>query len=87
MSVRGHRPLVLVVEDEIAVQRALEKFLTLHHFEVITARTADEALDHLHNRTIDAAIVDLRLPQGSGRDIVVSIPLPVPVIIFSAVPD
>jgi len=30
--------------------------------------------------------VDLRLKQGSGRDVVMGIPAPTPVVIFSAVP-
>jgi two-component system KDP operon response regulator KdpE len=80
------RPLVLVVEDDAAVQGPLVKFLGLHGFDVRTAETADAALDVLAERRPDAAVVDLRLPQGSGRDVVISIPPPTPVIIFSAVP-
>ena len=34
-----------------------------------------------------AAVVDLRLRRGSGRDVVVSTPSEVPVIIFSGVPS
>ncbi len=64
----------------------LEKFLKLHGFDVVGAETADEALDAIAARHVDAAVVDLRLPQGSGRDVIVSIPPPAPVIIFSAVP-
>jgi len=81
------RPFVLVVEDEAAVREALAKFLGLHGFEVRVAETADAALKVLAERRPDAAVIDLRLPQGSGRDVVISIPPPTPVIIFSAVPD
>ncbi len=84
--VRRKRPLVLVVEDDGAVRSPLEKFLKLHGFDVVGAETADEALDAINTRHVDAAVVDLRLPQGSGRDVIVSIPPPAPVIIFSAVP-
>ena len=83
---RRKRPLVLVVEDDGAVRQPLEKFLKLHGFDVVGADTADEALDAIGAKHIDAAVVDLRLPQGSGRDVIVSIPPPAPVIIFSAVP-
>jgi hypothetical protein len=34
-----------------------------------------------------AAIVDLRLARGSGRDVVISMPAGTPVIIFSGVPS
>lgn len=81
------KPYVLVVEDEPTVRGPLEKFLAIHGFEVRGADTADKALDAIAERRPDAAVVDLRLPGGSGRDIVLSIPPPIPVIIFSAVPD
>jgi CheY-like chemotaxis protein len=81
------RPIVLVVEDDAAVRAPLEKFLALNGFDVVSAETADAALDRLGEQAIDAAIVDLRLGQGSGREVIVSIPPPRPVIIFSAVPD
>ena len=80
------RPLILVAEDELGVRSPLEKFLTLHGFDVASAETADAALDRLSEGKIDGAVVDLRLRRGSGRDVVLSIPPPTPVIIFSAVP-
>ena len=83
----SRRPIVLVVEDDRAVRGPLEKFLDLHGFDVVSAQTADEALDRVDECALDAAIVDLRLGQGSGREVIVSIPPPTPVIIFSAVPD
>lgn len=81
-----HRPRVLVVEDDASVRRPLQKFLQIHHFDVTTAETADEALDAIRVFKPEAAIVDLRLARGSGRDVVVSMPPEVPVIIFSGVP-
>ncbi len=81
------RPLVLLVEDDLAVRDPLEKFLTLHGFDVVTADTAPAALAALQARPPAAAVVDLRLPQGSGRDVIAALPPPTPVVIFSAVPD
>src|SRR5688572_23064738 len=81
------RPLVLVAEDDRGVREPLVKFLVMHGFDVVPAETADAALDRLAERPVQAAVVDLRLRQGSGREVIVSIPPPVPVIIFSAVPD
>ncbi len=80
------RPFVLVVEDEAPVREPLEKVLTLHGFDVQGAETADAALKIVSARPPDAAVVDLRLPQGSGEEVVLSIAPPTPVIIFSAVP-
>src|SRR5215208_2083946 len=80
-------PVILVVEDDAAVRGPLEKFLGLHGFDVVTADTADAAMERLSQHRISGAIIDLKLPQGSGREVVLSIPPPTPVIIFSAVPD
>ena len=79
--------LVLVVEDDLSVRRPLVKFLEMHGFSVVTAETADEGLDALRKNHPVAAVIDLRLRRGSGRDVVVATPPEVPVIIFSGVPS
>lgn len=81
------RPLVLLLEDDRAVRDPLEKFLGMHGFDVVIAESADAALETLAQQPVQAAIVDLRLRQGSGREVILSIPPPAAVIIFSAVPD
>jgi DNA-binding response OmpR family regulator len=78
--------LVLLAEDDATVRRPLEKFLELQRFKVVTAETAEAAIEAIHRYRPAAAIVDLRLSQGSGRDVVISMPAGSPVIIFSAVP-
>jgi len=79
--------LVLVVEDDVSVRRPLVKFLEMHGFVVVTAETADEGLEALKKNGLVAAVVDLRLKRGSGRDVVVAAPANIPVIIFSGVPS
>ena len=79
----GRTRLVLVVEDEAGIRNPLEQFLQMRGFAVASADTVERALDLLNTRRPDAAIVDLCLKQGSGRDVIVKIPPRVPVIIFS----
>ena len=79
--------LVLVVEDDLSVRRPLVKFLEMHGFAVVTAETSDEGLEALGKNVLVAAVVDLRLKKGSGRDVVMATPAEVPVIIFSGVPS
>jgi DNA-binding response OmpR family regulator len=79
--------LVLVVEDDVSVRRPLVKFLEMHGFSVVTAETSDEGLEALRKHRLTAAVVDLRLRKGSGRDVVISTPADIPVIIFSGVPS
>jgi DNA-binding response OmpR family regulator len=76
-------PVVLVVEDDSAVRHPLVKFLQMRQYDVVTAETADEGLEAIRRRRPAAAIVDLRLKRGTGREVVVSMPPEVPVIIFS----
>jgi two-component system nitrogen regulation response regulator NtrX len=86
MSEGADRP-VLVVEDDVSVRRPLVKFLEMHGFAVVTAETADEGLEVLKTQRVVAAVVDLRLKRGSGREVVGAAPDDVPVIIFSGVPS
>jgi DNA-binding response OmpR family regulator len=79
--------LVLVVEADHEVRLPLEKFLELNNFRVITAETADAAIAAIHQHRPAAAIIDLRLSSGSGRDVIVAMPAGAPVIIFSGVPE
>ena len=76
-------PVILVVEDDTAVRQPLVKFLQMRQYTVVTAETADEGLDAIRRQRPAAAIVDLRLKRGTGREVVVSMPPDVPVIIFS----
>lgn len=76
-------PIILVVEDDAAVREPLVKFLKMRQYDVVTAETADEGLDAIRRLRPAAAIVDLRLKRGTGREVVVSMPPDVPVIIFS----
>ena len=86
MSANGS-PLVLIAEDDDAVRHSLRKFLELRGFSVVMAVTAEDAINAIHQHRPAAAIVDLRLTQGSGRDVVVAMPPGAPVIIFSGWPS
>src|SRR5438552_15498901 len=79
--------LVLVVEVDLSVRRPLVKFLEMHGFSVATAETADEGVDALKRQEPVAAVVDLRLRRGTGRDVVIAAPAEMPVLIFSGVPS
>jgi DNA-binding response OmpR family regulator len=79
--------LVLVVEDDVSVRRPLVKFLEMHGFAVVTAETSEEGVDAMRKHRLVAAVIDLRLRRGSGREVVAATPANVPVIIFSGVPS
>jgi DNA-binding response OmpR family regulator len=80
-------PLVLIVDNDEHVRRPLTRFLQMKQFQVVTAETVEEAIEVIGSRQPQAAIVELRLATGSGRDVVVSMPPGTPVIIFSGAPS
>jgi DNA-binding response OmpR family regulator len=87
MTSKDGARIVLVVEDDVSVRRPLVKFLEMHGFSVVTAETAEDGLAALKQSHFVAAVIDLRLRRGSGRDVVTAVPSEVPVIIFSGVPS
>jgi RNA polymerase sigma factor (sigma-70 family) len=60
------RANILVVEDELSVRRALEDMLSLHGFEVRSARNGFEALDLMHQQVPDLILADIIMPVMNG---------------------
>src|ERR1700683_1403135 len=82
----GRNPVVLVVDDEIQIQRLLKLGLSEGRFRVIAARNAAEALELQSSLAPDLVILDLGLPDRSGFEVLEEIRKlsPVPVIVLSA---
>ncbi|PZS08680.1 MAG: DNA-binding response regulator [Solirubrobacterales bacterium] len=60
---------VLVVDDEPAVRRALERALALERYEVALAADGEEALDLLARGPTDAVILDVAMPRLDGLEV------------------
>ena len=60
---------ILVVDDEPAVRRALERALRLESYEVELAADGREALDRLAEQPADAVILDLMMPGIDGLEV------------------
>ena len=80
---------VLVVDDEPQFARALATNLRGAGYEIETAATVQEALAAAALNPPDAVVLDLRLPDGSGRDVLSELRTwsAAPVIVVSAVGD
>jgi two-component system, OmpR family, response regulator len=61
---------ILVVEDEAAMARSLERGLEAEGYTVEVARDGEEGLDQALSGAYDAIILDLMLPKRSGYDVV-----------------
>ena len=59
---------VLVVDDEPAVRRALERALRLEAYDVELAADGEEALDALARSPADAVILDVLMPRLDGLE-------------------
>jgi two-component system, OmpR family, response regulator MprA len=60
---------VLVVDDEPAVRRALERALRLENYDVELASDGEEALDALASRPADVVILDILMPRLDGLEV------------------
>jgi two-component system response regulator PilR (NtrC family) len=60
---------LLVVDDEPDLRTLYELTLLREGYDVETAGSVEEALLHLKDRTYSAVITDMRLPDGTGLDL------------------
>jgi two-component system response regulator HydG len=72
------RPLLLVVDDELPVLRVIERIAGKAGFDVVTCATGSEALRALMRKPADLAMVDLRMPDVNGLDLLRQIRASVP---------
>jgi CheY-like chemotaxis protein len=67
--------LILYIEDDPGVARAVARRLRLEGYEVMTAATREEALQHveIHGGRLDLILTDFHLPGMTGDEIVAEI--------------
>ena len=62
---------ILFVDDEAGIRKTLKVILEQHGFDVTTAATVPEALEHLNHATFDVLLSDLNIGQpGDGFTVV-----------------
>ena len=61
---------VIIIDDEKMITKMLRGYLEDHGFAVRTAHTGEEGLAFLAREPFDAAIIDLRLPDMEGSEII-----------------
>jgi diguanylate cyclase (GGDEF)-like protein/PAS domain S-box-containing protein len=62
-------PRILLIDDEPRLLSALHELLRDRGFELVTAKSGAEALAQLSARRFDLVLLDLRLPDMSGHQI------------------
>lgn len=64
------KPNILIVDDEVAIRKALEKFLNGLGYNAFAASNAEEALKISEEETIDLALIDLVMPGIDGVELI-----------------
>jgi len=78
---------ILLVDDDVRVREAVGELIALPGREILTCGSGEEALALLKREPIDLALLDIRLPDMTGMDVMDRIQrdgLNVPVIVVSA---
>src|SRR5215467_7695183 len=81
---------ILVVEDDHAVQKALRRLFETEGFQIEISSDGKSALEAFRRAAPAAIVLDLRLPQMSGRDVCREIKQQaptLPIIVLSAASD
>jgi CheY-like chemotaxis protein/signal transduction histidine kinase/HAMP domain-containing protein len=82
------RKRLLVVEDNVAEQMSISELLGYDDVEIETAGTGRDALDSLRRQPADCVVLDLRLPDMSGFEVLEELSADqalsdVPVVVFT----
>jgi CheY-like chemotaxis protein len=82
------RKQLLVVEDNPAEQLGIRELLAHDDIDISTASKGAEALEFMRNNTCDCVVLDLKLPDMSGFDVLESLSKDetlsdVPVVVFT----
>jgi DNA-binding response OmpR family regulator len=82
--------VILVVEDDPRMQRVLQRMFLAEHYDVIVAGDGQTGLDLFRSRHPVAVVLDLILPQISGRELCQkfkAISNDTPVLVVSAIAE
>jgi DNA-binding NtrC family response regulator len=69
MATREGRIRLLLVDDEVGYLEVLSKRLGKRNLDVTTAKTGQQAIQTLRNNEFDVAVVDLKMTDMDGIDI------------------
>jgi DNA-binding response OmpR family regulator len=76
LEVAEHKKTILVVDDDKSILRTFTRILQKSGYEIETAETGKEAMEKAENRQYDLALVDIRLPDMDGTDLLAKLKKP-----------
>lgn len=77
---------ILIVDDEIAIRKLIQKYATMHNFEVFEAGNGQDALDLTLIHSFDIIVLDVMMPYLNGYEVCAEIrkTSDVPIIMLTA---
>lgn len=68
-TAQAQRPRILLLDDDADLRRTLEDILTLKNYECLSAARGEQALQIVASQDVDVAILDIRLEDMDGLDV------------------
>ena len=65
----GQKPLVMVIDDEQGILDVVGRFAQRAGYEAVTCSSGRDAISQLQLRRADLVLVDLRMPDVGGLDV------------------
>jgi CheY-like chemotaxis protein len=59
----------LLIDDEVNILRSMEMFFEDSEIEIMTAKTAREGIQTIHNNTLDVVLCDLAMDDMNGLEV------------------
>jgi len=67
---KNKKPVLLIVDDDKTICEELSSFLMEVGYKVFCANSKKDAQSSLKSKKIDMALLDIKLPDGSGLDLI-----------------
>ncbi len=64
---------ILIIDDDKSILNIFTRILQKQCYQTDTAETGEEALEKLQNNTYDLALIDVKLPDTNGTDLLARI--------------
>ena len=75
-KVENSKKTILVVDDDKSILRTFTRILQKSGYDIDTAETGKEAIERTEKRHYDLALVDIRLPDIDGTDLLAKLKKP-----------
>jgi DNA-binding response OmpR family regulator len=62
-------PRIIIIDDDQALHRVFTRILQKEGYSVETAETGSEALEKIRSSIFDIALIDVKLPDVNGLDL------------------